>query len=79
MLDSDMHLQSAEITEHVAFICAALDRHKDAIISLKLSQAVHVQVRILWDFPDVAVVFSFENDVLRQFADVLDSVGISIT
>jgi hypothetical protein len=78
IVESDAHIDSTDINEHVAFIFRFLQTHEKAIVYLKSATSMRTQIRVFCDF-DGTLSFNFGREELRIFANTLDDVIFAIT
>lgn len=77
-VESDRHVSSSKIDDHLGYIIKLIKRRKLRIIDLRRTLCASVRVRIFWDF-DETISLAINKGELKSLTDVVDGIDISIT
>ncbi|MBV8977166.1 MAG: DUF4279 domain-containing protein [Alphaproteobacteria bacterium] len=77
-VDSDRHVSSLDICDHLAYIVQFLELHKSKILDAKRNACASVSIRVFWDF-ESTLSFSLDSKILGMHPEVIDGFDISIT
>lgn len=77
-VDSDHHISSDNLREHIRFIVDFLEQRRDKILQTKISMHVSVRVRVFWDFENTISV-AVDHNSLKVLSDIVDGLDLSIT
>jgi hypothetical protein len=76
--ESDNHISSSELSEHIKFIVEFLELGRDKILQTKTSMNIDIRVRVFWDF-DGTISAAIDHALLKTLSDIVDGFDLSIT